>query len=114
MQEQKEQFVNPITGKKVDKYLKEKEAKEQGYFDFQFMLKYLEDENEFVKFYLVNGESILVDMDRPNLQYKKPMNLNYERVLQENKEVQEETDISNISVPATCSLDDEGCISCSG
>lgn len=114
MQEQKEQYINPITGKPVDKYLKEREAKEQGYFDFQFMLKYLEDENEFVKFYIVNGVSVLVDMDKPNLQYKKPVNLNYERVLQVDKPEQKETNITTIPTVSVCSLDDESCISCSG
>jgi len=114
MQGQKEQFINPITGKPVDKYLKEKEAREQGYFDFQFMLRHLEDENEFVKYYIVNGESIIVDMDRPNLQYKKPSNLNYDRILQENKQVQKESNISVVSSADVCNIDDEGCISCSG
>lgn len=114
MQEQKEQYINPITGKSVDKYLKEKEAREQGYFDFQFMLKYLEDENEFVKFYIVNGTSVLVDMEKPNLQYKKPIYLNYERVLQVDKSGQKENNVLNISNAPVCSLDDAGCISCSG
>lgn len=114
MQGQKEQFINPITGKPVDKYLKEKEAREQGYFDFQFMLRHLEDENEFVKYYIVNGESIIVDMDRPNLQYKKPSNLNYDRILQENKQVQKESNVSVVSSTDVCNIDDKSCISCSG
>jgi len=114
MQEQKVQFINPITGKSVDKYLKEKEAREQGYFDFQFMLKYLEDENEFIKFYIVEGVSILVDMDKPNLQYKKKLNLDYDRVLQTDKEVQKEINTTTIPAVTVCSLDDESCVSCSG
>ena len=114
MHEQKEQYINPITGKPVDKYLKEKDAKEQGYFDFQFMLRYLEDENEFVKFYIVDGVSVLVDMDKPNLQYKKKSNLNYERTLQATEQKKEAGIVPDLVSAPSCNIDDEGCISCSG
>jgi hypothetical protein len=109
-----EQLRNPITNELVDEVIKEKEAKERGYFDLQFLLRNLEDENEFVKFFIVKGKKIIVDMDRPHLQYRKPVLIDHERVLQEITAKEKATNISNLPVASTCSLDDEGCVSCSG
>ena len=109
-----EQIINPITGKPAHKYLTEKQAKELGYFDFQFMLKHLEDENEFVKFFKINGEDVIVDIDKPNLQYKKKLILDYERVLQTTEHKKEDNLSSAVGTVAACSIDDESCVSCSG
>ena len=74
-------FINPINGEPVDEIIKEREAKARGYFDMQFLLKYLEDDNEFVKYFIIDGKKIIVDIEKPYLQYKKPTQINHERVL---------------------------------
>ena len=113
-----QQFKNPITGEVADESISEKEAKQRGYFTFEFLLRHLEDENEFVKIFIVNGKKIVVNIDRPNLQYRKPVLINHERVLQEEEKAVRETpqmgNIPGVPVPAVCDLDDEGCVSCSG
>lgn len=109
-----EQLRNPITNEVVDEIIKEKEAKERGYFDLQFLLRNLEDENEFVKFFIVNKKKIIVDMDRPHLQYRKPVLVNHERVLQETAQTTEAPNLPRVSTANACSIDDEGCTSCSG
>ncbi len=106
-------FINPITGKEVDEIIKEKQAKERGYFDFQFMLKYLEDENEFVKYFIYEGKKIIVDMAKPMLEYKKKLNLDYERILQTTTQ-ETHNNLSIVPVTGTCSIDDTSCVSCSG
>ena len=53
-------------------------------------------------------------MDRPHLQYRKPILLDHERVLQEATIKEKVDNIPNIPVASACSLDDEGCVSCSG
>lgn len=119
-----ERLINPITGESVDESISEREAKSRGYFDFQFILKYLEDENEFVKFFIVDGKRILVHIEKPHLQYKKKPQINHERVLQIQEEVlpqvTEETEDHQLSVVpvVTCSIvsgdPDNSCLSCSG
>ena len=111
----KERFINPITGEEVDEIIKESEAKQRGYFDFQFMLKYLEDENEFVKFFITNGKKIIVDIQKPNLQYKKPVILNHERVLSTEPKSNVTTPSTTPVVPIVCDISSEpSCLSCSG
>lgn len=105
-----DQLRNPITNEPVDEIIKQDEAEKRGYFDFQFMLKNLEDENEFVKFFIVNGKKIIVDIKKPNLEYKKPPLLNHARILDD----MTGRVASAGNAVAACGLDDEGCISCSG
>ena len=75
-------LINPINGEPVDEVIKQKEAETRGYMDLQFILRHLEDENEFVMFFIVNGKKILVDISRPKFEYKKPTHINHERVLE--------------------------------
>lgn len=100
MQEEKQQYVNPITGENVDEIIKEREAKERGYLTLEFVLKHLEDENEYVKFFIVDGKKIVVDMERPMTQYKKPVTINHERIFGDQK------------AAVACNLEDEECLSC--
>lgn len=99
-------MINPIDGKPVDEIIKEKEARKRGYFEMEFMLKYLEDDNEFVKFFIIDGKKVVVDIEKPYLQYKKPTDINQERVHQD-------LDVIPVSANA-CAIDDPGCESCSG
>jgi hypothetical protein len=108
---QAEQLKNPITGENVDEVVKEKEARQKGYLDLEFMMKYLEDENEFCKFFIVEGKKLVVDMDKPMTQYKKKTQLDYERVLQAKKE-EKIDNIPAIPTTSSCSIDDKECISC--
>lgn len=111
---EKLKLINPITGKEVDEIIKEKEARDRGYFDFQFMLKYLEDENEFVKYFKIKGREIVVDMAKPMLEYKKKLNLDYERILQIATQ-ETRNNITSLSIASTCSVDSPAeCLSCSG
>lgn len=112
--EKKEQLINPMTGKPVDEIITEKEAKKRGYFDYQFLLKYLEDDNEFVKFFMYDGKEIIVDLEKPYLQYKKPTQINHERVLNDAKPEKQINNSTNIYKSDTCNVDDEGCVNCSG
>lgn len=105
---------NPITGEVVDEIIKQKEAIERGYFDYQFILKYLEDENEFVKYFIVEGKKIVVDIAKPTLEYKKKTKMDYERVLQDNKQEKKEDNIPVVPTPIACDTSDETCLSCSG
>lgn len=91
-------LVNPIDGTQVDEIIKESEAKKRGYLEPEHYFRYLEDENEFVKLFIVNGKKIIVDMARPQLQYKKPVLINQERVLNDDSK--------------SCSLDNPDCVSC--
>ena len=110
---EKVKYINPINGEEVDEIIKEKEARERGYFDFQFLLKYLEDENEFVKYFIISGKKIVVDIAKPMLEYKKKTIMDYERVLQ--TATKETTNIISAIPPAVaCSIDNPECISCSG
>lgn len=112
MIEEKQQLRNPIDGKIVDEIIKEKEARQRGYFELEFLLKYLEDDNEFVKYFIVNDKKIVVDLEKPYLQYKKKTQVNHERILQE-KEKKVQVDQSTIvPVDACCDLVDGTCISC--
>lgn len=104
--EVKERLINPIDGKPVDEIIKEKEARRRGYFDMEFMLRHLEDDNEFVKFFIVDGKKIVVDLEKPYLQYKHSTQINHERV-------HKEEELAPLPVVA-CSIDDPGCESCSG
>lgn len=79
---QEEQILrNPITGGPVDEIITEKEARRRKYFELEFLLRYLEDDNEFVKYFIVDGKKIIVDLEKPYLQYKKPTQINHERVI---------------------------------
>lgn len=124
MEEQKKEeqkYVNPITGKHVDECITEKEAKERGYLNFEFMLRYLEDENEYVKFFIIEGKHIIVDIAKPNLQYKHKPSLSYERLFKGEELLSNSNTRSAISNtggsstsntnPVACSMD-EGCVSC--
>ena len=110
-EEVKQSLINPITHEKVDEAITEAEAKKRGYLELEFMMRYLEDENEFTKYYIVEGKKIIVHMAKPMLQYKKKSAIDYERVLQEIK-VEEKTNPSPIPVAPTCNIGDEDCVSC--
>lgn len=104
-------LINPITGEQVDEVIKEDEARKRGYLDFNFLLRHLEDENEFIKYFIVDGKKIIVDIARPNLQYKKPVSINHERVHQI-EEKKETAVVPIIPAPATCNIDDGECVAC--
>lgn len=93
--EQVDSLINPITGEKVDERMKEREARAKGYLDFEFMCKYLEDENESVKYFIIDGKKLIVHMNNPITQYKKPTQINHVRIFAEN-----------------CSIDDTECLAC--
>ncbi len=110
-----ERLVNPITGEQVDESISELEAKKAGYLELEFLMKHLEDENEYVKFLIIDKKKVIVHMRNPMTQYKKKTNIDYERVLQEVKNKEEVEKLSPVLANSTCSLDDkEGCLSCSG
>jgi len=77
---QPEILVNPITGLRVDEVIKEKEAKERGYLTLEFILKYLEDDNEFVKYFVIDGKRVIVSLDKPHTHYKKATQINHKRI----------------------------------
>lgn len=106
-------FINPINGEKVDEVIKQKEAEARGYMDLQFMLKHLEDENEFVMYFIVAGKKILVDIARPKFEYKKPTHINHERVL---GEVTFDGGATKQMEPVSrgCGLHEPVCEACSG
>lgn len=106
-------YTNAITGEHdIDILLTEHEAKEKGYMDLEFILKYLEDENEYSMYFLHEGKKIKVDLKNPKTQYKKPTKVNHDRVLggvtftggEEKKTIQ----------PGRCDIHDELCEACSG
>lgn len=110
-QETQQQLKSPITGAKVHEVISEKEGRKRGYFDFQFILRYLEDDNEFIKeFKLQDGTRILVQLEKPYLHYKKPTQINHERVLADEQPI--EVGKATLAAPV-CNMD-EGCLSCSG
>ena len=55
-------LINPITGLPVDEIITEDEATKRGYFEYEFLLRYLEDDNEFIKYFVVDGKKIVVDL----------------------------------------------------
>lgn len=113
--EVKESLVNPITGQKVDESISEEEAKSRGYLDLEFILAHLEDENEYVKYFVINGKKVIVHLRNPMTKYKKKPLINHERVLQTTTTEKKTSNVSSVSGNVTCSLDDkDGCISCSG
>ncbi len=79
--EEQIQLKNPITGSPVDEVITEKESRKRGFNDLQFRLKYLEDDNEFIEYYIVDGRRIIVEREKPYLNYKKKTEINHERVL---------------------------------
>lgn len=112
----KEQLLNPFTGKICSESITEKEAKERGYEDLQFILRYLEDDNEYYQWFKIEGVDVIVKRSRPTFNYKKPTQINHERLFneggqEEGKKV-ETPIISNLVATNTCSLDSEDCISC--
>ena len=114
MQGEQEFYVNPITGKKdIEQVFKESEAKEKGYLDLEFLMKYLEDENEFSKYLIVDGKKILIDMKNPMTQYKKKTIMDYERVLQTTEEKKQDSKSPTVLSNAFCNLDTvNDCIAC--
>lgn len=110
---QDEQLRNPITGQTVDEIIKQGEAEKRGYLELEFIMRYLEDENEFCKFFIIEGKRVIVDMNKPMTQYKKKPQINYERVHQTETKTPT-TVVPTVPSGAACSIDDEGCISCSG
>lgn len=105
-------FVNPITGQKnVEEVLTEKEARKRGYFDFDFLLRHLEDDNEFIKWFVIQGKHVIVDLEKPYLQYRKSTQINHDRILKEDSQVSQ---VSNSIGITACAIEDQGCISCSG
>jgi hypothetical protein len=110
-----ERLINPISGEPVDESISELEAKKKGYLELEFLMKHLEDENEYVKFLLVDNRKVIVHMRNPMTQYKKKTNIDYSRVLQEVKEKEKVDKLSPVPVNSTCSIDNkEECLSCSG
>jgi hypothetical protein len=75
-----ESFINPITGEPVDETISEREARNRGYFDLQFLLRHLEDDNEFVKYFVIDGKKVLVHLEKPYLHYKKVTQINQDRL----------------------------------
>lgn len=104
-----EQLVNPITHLPVDEVIKENEARKRGMLDLEFILKYLEDENEYIKYFVVDGKRIVVDIEKPTIHYKRPTLINHDRV---------HGDFENgVAEPAkACAIHEESgpCESCSG
>lgn len=104
MDETVEQFKNRITGGTVDEVITEKEARKRGYFDLQFLLRYLEDDNEFLKYFIVDGKKVIVNLEKPYLNYKKPTDINHDRVIE----------ASELEKVKACTIDGQDCESCSG
>jgi len=100
---------NPITGNPVDEVISEKEGRKRGYFELEFILKHLEDDNEFVKYFIVAGKSIIVQLEKPYLNYKKPTQVNHERVLN-GLDIVQLKPVETVAA-ASCNMD-EGCVSC--
>lgn len=109
--EVKEQLRNPINNEVVDEIIKEKEARQRGYFEYQFMLRHLEDDNEFVKYFIIDGKKIVVDLEKPYLQYKKATQINHERVIPQTEKKTQENQLSAVPVDC-CSVDPGECLSC--
>lgn len=104
-------YTNAITGENdIDILLTEAEAKERGYMDLEFILKYLEDENEFSMYFTYQGKKIKVDFKNPKTQYKKKSRINHERVLENVVYTGGEAKKN----PPMCNLHDTACESCSG
>lgn len=106
--EDKVVLKNPITGYPVDEVISEKEARKRGFNDLQFRLKYLEDDNEFVEYYVIDEKKIIVEREKPYLNYKKKTGINHERVLG----AVTTNEVRNTVEPAVCSIDDPDCLSC--
>lgn len=107
-----EQLINPITQKKVDEVITEKEANLRGYRTLEFRFKHLEDENENFEHYIIEGKEVIVKLNKPHLNYKKPVAINHERVLDDNNT--KKVDNSCVVSYTPNSNDGEECLSCSG
>jgi len=111
-----EKLINPFTGKSCHESITEKEAKERGFNDLQFILRYLEDENETFQWYKIDGKDIIVKRGRPHLNYKKPTQINHERLFDAGVKTEEKTEqtpiIPDLVSDNACNLDSEECISC--
>lgn len=83
----------------IDEQITSKEAEERGYNELQFIINYLEDETPSTRTFNVDGKKIVVLLIN-------------EKGLQETKKKKEVDNISNISSPSSCSLDDPECLSC--
>lgn len=111
--EQKEQIINPIDGSPADERIEEVEAKKRGYLELAFILTYLEDENENVKVFDINGKKVVVHLKNPFTQYKKKTQINHERLLQEDTKKEEVNIIPAVVNNPTCNIDDpDSCESC--
>lgn len=110
-------FVNPITGKPVDELITEAEAVMRGYLTFEFMMRHLEDENESVKYFVVDDKKILVTLAKPMTHYKEKPTLNHARIFGETSSYGSTDSVrpvlSSTPSPTVCVMD-EGCVSCSG
>jgi len=104
-------LINPITGLPVDEIITEDEATKRGYFEYEFLLRYLEDDNEFIKYFVVDGKKIVVDLKKPYLQYRKPTQINHERVHNTEPEIIVVARPVELAVQA-CSIDNPDCESC--
>lgn len=111
-----DQLINPFTSKPCSESITEKEAKERGYEDLQFILRYLEDENETFQWYKIDGKDIIVKRSRPHLNYKKPTQINHERLFNEGVKTEEKTKqtpiIPDLVCNDACNLDSQECVAC--
>jgi len=113
---QKEQVINPFTGKICSESITEKEARERGYEDLQFILRYLEDDNEYYQWFKIEGVDVIVKRSRPTFNYKKPTQINHERLFNEGVKTEEKKKQAPVISPlvsnTTCNIGDEECLSC--
>lgn len=115
--EKGEQLINPFTSKPCSESITEKEAKERGYEDLQFILRHLENDNEFFQWFIIDNKDIIVKRSRPYLNYKKPTQINHERLFDEGVKAEAKTKqtpiIPDLVATDACNLDSEdGCIAC--
>lgn len=80
-----------------DELITYEEAEKRGYLTLKFKIDHLEDEYGNVMIFSVGDKRIVV---------------HNEKGLQETQKKKEVDNISNISSPSSCSLDDPECLSC--
>jgi hypothetical protein len=109
-----QQLQNPITGQPVHEVITQNEATKRGYLTLEFLMAHLEDENESFKFFIIGDQHVIVNTNNPMTQYKKKPILDYSRILDTSGTPEEVGRVRAEPGVKACSLDDEGCISCSG